>query len=46
LLALGTGLIFMPSIFQMGGATLFTDAQVSGVGGTTTFDGAYTPTGN
>jgi intracellular multiplication protein IcmD len=46
LLALGTGLIFMPSIFQMGGATLFTDAQVSGVGGTTTFDGAKIPTGS
>ncbi len=46
LLALGVGLIFMPSIFEMGGATLFTDAQVAGVGGTTTFDTAHTPTGN
>ena len=46
LLALGVGLIFMPSIFQMGGASLFTTPQTSGVGGITTFTGGDVAPGN
>ena len=47
LIALGIGLIFMPSIFQMGGATLFgTNAQTAGVTGITTFTGGNIAPGN
>ncbi len=38
MLCFGVGLIFMPSIFKMGGATLFgTAAQTAGVGGINNF---------
>ena len=47
MLCLGIGLIFMPSIFQMGGATLFgTNAQTAGVTGITTFTGGQVAPGN
>lgn len=46
MLCLGIGLIFMPSIFQMGGATLFGDnAQTAGVTGISSF-GDKQPAGN
>ena len=47
MLCLGIGLIFMPSIFQMGGATLFgSNAQTAGVTGITTFTGGQVAPGN
>ncbi len=43
LLALGITLLFMPSVFQMGGATLFgTGAESAGVTGITTIPGQNT----